>query len=147
MAQRREKRSEWASNRLYEMIVYEKQYEPGSKLPNENEMSAALEVSRTTLREAVSFLVAQGVLEIRRGKGTFVKNTGKINQNLSKLTSFSEDMRTRGMVPGAKILLLDVLMANEVVADKLGIPVGDDVSCFGDFVWRTGSRSPSRPPI
>ena len=45
MAQRREKRSEWASNRLYEMIVYEKQYEPGSKLPNENELSSALEVS------------------------------------------------------------------------------------------------------
>ena len=65
MAQRREKRSEWASNRLYEMIVYEKQYEPGSKLPNENEMSAALEVSRTTLREAVSFLVAQEPLFLR----------------------------------------------------------------------------------
>jgi len=66
------KLSEQISDRLYEMIVDEHRYAPGSKLPNENELSAALEVSRTTLREAISFLVAQGVLEIRRGKGTFV---------------------------------------------------------------------------
>lgn len=68
----RVKLSERTADRLYEMIVEERRYPPGSKLPNENELSAALEVSRTTLREAISFLVAQGVLEIRRGKGTFV---------------------------------------------------------------------------
>ena len=66
------KLSEQTSDRLYEMIVDEHRYEPGSKLPNENELSRELQVSRTTLREAISFLVAQGVLEIRRGKGTFV---------------------------------------------------------------------------
>ena len=69
---KRTKLSEQVSDRLYEMIVEDHCYEPGSKLPNENELSAALSVSRTTLREAVSFLVTQGVLEIRRGKGTFV---------------------------------------------------------------------------
>lgn len=66
------KLSERTADRLYEMIAEEKIYPPGSKLPNENELSLALNVSRTTLREAISFLVAQGVLEIRRGKGTFV---------------------------------------------------------------------------
>ena len=66
------KLSEQTSDRLYEMIVDEHRYEPGSKLRNENELSRELQVSRTTLREAISFLVAQGVLEIRRGKGTFV---------------------------------------------------------------------------
>ena len=69
---RKIKLSEQTSDRLYEMIVDEQRYAPGSKLPNENELSEALKVSRTTLREAISFLVAQGVLEIRRGKGTFV---------------------------------------------------------------------------
>ena len=73
MAERkREKLSKQTSDRLYEMIVEERRCEPGSKLPNENELSRALEVSRTTLREAISFLVAQGVLVIRRGKGTYV---------------------------------------------------------------------------
>ena len=72
---RKAKLSEQTADRLYELIVDEGRYPLGSKLPNENELSQALEVSRTTLREAISFLVAQGVLEIRRGKGTFVKET------------------------------------------------------------------------
>lgn len=66
------KLSEQTSDRLYERIVDEHRYAPGSKLPNENKLSGELGVSRTTLREAISFLAAQGVLEIRRGKGTFV---------------------------------------------------------------------------
>ena len=57
------KLSEQTSDRLYEMIVDEQRYAPGSKLPNENDLSGELKVSRTTLREAISFLVAQGVLE------------------------------------------------------------------------------------
>ena len=70
--EKKAKLSERTADRLYEMIVDDHRYEAGSKLPNENELSEALRVSRTTLREAISFLVAQGVLEIRRGKGTFV---------------------------------------------------------------------------
>ena len=69
---KRAKLSEQTSDRLYEMIVDEQRYAPGSKLPNENDLSGELKVSRTTLREAISVLVAQGGLEIRRGKGTFV---------------------------------------------------------------------------
>ncbi len=72
MERKKAKLSEQTSDRLYEMIVDEHRYTPGGKLPNENELSEALGVSRTTLREAISFLAAQGVLEIRRGKGTFV---------------------------------------------------------------------------
>lgn len=72
MERKKAKLSEQTSDRLYEMIVDEHRYMPGSKLPNENELSVELGVSRTTLREAISFLAAQEVLEIRRGKGTFV---------------------------------------------------------------------------
>ena len=70
--EKKTKLSERTADKLYEMIVDDRRYEAGSKLPNENELSETLRVSRTTLREAISFLVAQGVLEIRRGKGTFV---------------------------------------------------------------------------
>ena len=59
---KREKLSEQAADRLLEMIVDEHRYESGSKLPNENELAEQLEVSRTTLREAISFLVAHDVL-------------------------------------------------------------------------------------
>lgn len=70
--ERRVKLSEKTADRLYELIMVEGRYGRGTKLPNENELSELLEVSRTTLREAISFLVAQGLLEIRRGKGTYV---------------------------------------------------------------------------
>lgn len=66
------KLSEQAAEQLMDMIVEEHRYSSGDKLPNENELSELLGVSRTTLREAISFLVAQGVLIIQRGKGTFV---------------------------------------------------------------------------
>ena len=57
---------------LYARIVAEGRPGPGEKLPNELELSQELGVSRTTLREAIRALVTQGVLEVRRGKGTFV---------------------------------------------------------------------------
>ncbi len=69
---KRGKLSEQTAETLYKMIAEEHRYGAGSKLPNENELSTLLAVSRTTLREAISFLVAQQVLEIRRGLGTFV---------------------------------------------------------------------------
>ena len=59
---------------LYDMILIQKQIKPGDKLPNEFELSARLGVSRATLREAVSALIAQGVLVVKRGSGTFIAN-------------------------------------------------------------------------
>ena len=58
---------------LLSMIVVEKKYLPGDKLPNEIELSKELGVSRITLREAIRILVTRHVLEIKRGKGTFEK--------------------------------------------------------------------------
>ena len=99
MAERkRAKLSEQTSDRMYERIVEEARYAPGSKLPNENELSKALEVSRTTLREAISFLVAQGVLEIRRGKGTFVaEELPAAGMDLSSLTGLRARERARDL--------------------------------------------------
>lgn len=64
--------SQQTAEGLYARIVAEGRPGPGEKLPNELELSQELGVSRTTLREAIRSLVTQGVLEVRRGKGTFV---------------------------------------------------------------------------
>lgn len=64
--------SQQTAEGLYRMIVVEERLGPGEKLPNELDLSEELGVSRTTLREAIRALVTQGVLEVRRGKGTFV---------------------------------------------------------------------------
>lgn len=65
--------SDSAAEEILAMITVEKRFLPGDKLPNENELSQEMEISRTTLREAVRALVANGILEIQRGRGTFVK--------------------------------------------------------------------------
>ena len=62
---------------ILSMITVEKKYNPGDKLPNEMELSEQLGVSRITLREAIRILVTANVLEIKRGKGTFVKEDFK----------------------------------------------------------------------
>ena len=69
-----EKRSlaQQTAQRLYNLIAAEKKLAPGQKLPNELELSQEMGVSRATLREAIRALTTQGVLEVRRGKGTFV---------------------------------------------------------------------------
>ena len=64
--------SRQTAEKLYEQIVVEKRLSPGDKLPNEVDLSRELGVSRTTLREALRDLTVQGVLEVRRGRGTFV---------------------------------------------------------------------------
>lgn len=53
-------------------LISEQEYLPGDKIPSEFELAEQLNVSRGTVREAVKLLVSKNVLEIRRGKGTFV---------------------------------------------------------------------------
>lgn len=65
--------SDRVADDILTMIVREKRFLPGEKLPNEIELSGELEISRTTLREAFRILAANGVVEIRRGLGTFVR--------------------------------------------------------------------------
>ena len=64
--------SQSVADSILSMITIEKRFSIGDKLPNEIELSEELNVSRTTLREAIRILVAYNILEIRRGKGTYV---------------------------------------------------------------------------
>lgn len=65
--------SDKVADDILTMITIEQRFLPGEQLPNENELAQLLQVSRTTLREAIRILVAHGVIESVRGKGTFVK--------------------------------------------------------------------------
>lgn len=62
------------ANRIKELIRKEK-LKPGDKLPNEMQLAELFGVSRPTVREAVKSLVSQNIIEIQRGKGTFVSQT------------------------------------------------------------------------
>ena len=74
-------------------------------LPGERELSEMLDVSRTTLRRAIAGLVDEGVLVHRHGAGTFVRrNPPHVEQPLSRLTSFTEDMRLRGLTASSRVI-------------------------------------------
>lgn len=64
--------SEQASDAIMDMIFIQHRYHPGDKLPNEMELSEELGISRITLREAIRILCTRGLVEIRRGRGTYV---------------------------------------------------------------------------
>ena len=81
----------------------------GEAIPSERQLSADLGVSRLTVRAALDELVRDGFLIRRRGSGTFVSEP-KIAQELT-MTSFTEDMRRRGMKPSSRTLSLDVVPA------------------------------------
>lgn len=85
----KEKRlSDSVADDILTMITIEKRFVHGDKLPNENDLSKELNVSRTTLREAIRVLVTNGVLEIQRGRGTFVKEKdGVDSKEFQLLTS------------------------------------------------------------
>jgi GntR family transcriptional regulator len=71
---------------------------PGDALPSERDIAARADVSRVTVRKAVQDLVKGGVLVQRHGSGTYVAaHVERVEQSLSRLTSFTEDMARRGM--------------------------------------------------
>ncbi len=77
----------------------------GNAIPSERQLSADLGVSRLTVRAALDDLAREGYVVRRRGSGTYVQHP-KIAQELT-MTSFSEDMRRRGMTPGSRTLSLE----------------------------------------
>ena len=70
---------------------------PNDALPPERDIASDLRVSRITVRKALDGLVEEGLLVRRQGSGNFVAS--RIEKNFAKLTSFSEDMRSRGLKP------------------------------------------------
>lgn len=80
--------SQSVADSILTMITVEKRFSVGDKLPNELDLSNELNVSRTTLREAIRILVAYGILEIQRGKGTYVtENAFRQPEDLEQLSN------------------------------------------------------------
>ena len=79
----------------------------GERAPSEREIATSFDISRMTARAAISKLVTDGYLHAVPGKGTFVSDP-KLRQDLLELTSFTEDMRRRGLNPGARLLGVEV---------------------------------------
>jgi GntR family transcriptional regulator len=78
---------------------------PDSQLPAERELAEIADVSRVTVRKAVARLVSDGLIEQRRGAGSFVRVAApKLEQSLSSLISFTENMQARGKTSTSLVL-------------------------------------------
>ena len=89
----------------------------GDQLPTEDSLIARFEVSRITVRRAIQNLVSRGLVEIRRGKGTFVA-APKITQELKELSGFVEDMHALGRKPTARVISKEIVTADTTVAQS-----------------------------
>lgn len=97
----------------------------GDALPSERELSSQFGVSRMTVRQAVDALVVEGLLERVHGRGMFVARP-KVDLQV-RLTSFTEEMKRRGMTPSVRNLRAERLGANVRIAAALEIPAGETV--------------------
>ncbi len=104
------------------------QLSPGDRLPTESDLAAWLGVSRMTLRQALSKLALRGLVTrtVGRSGGTFVAEP-KLEQDLTTLAGFSEQLRRHGKVAGARVLAAALIPASPVAAAALALADGEQV--------------------
>lgn len=120
-----ESKSEAVTQRLRQLV---NERPVGSKIPSERDLSDKWGIARMTARKAIETLADEGLLDRRRGSGTYVaqmpyaKTVG--------LSSFTADMLQRGLTPSSQVLDFERVPANAVTAARLDIAEGDDVLRF-----------------
>jgi GntR family transcriptional regulator len=98
----------------------------GDQLPAEDALVDRFQVSRITVRRAIQNLVNRGLLEVRRGRGTFVLPP-RIEADLTRLTGFVEDMNAAGRKASARLVNRKVISAPARVAKRLQLTKGAKV--------------------
>ena len=118
------------ADQVYEIIlskIISGEYPPGSRLPSENELAKAYNVSRPTIRTAFSRLGELGYVVKKQGVGTFVTDTPNILNPLFLSYDVMERISTRGFEPGFQQLETRFIEADEKLSKKMDIPEGSRV--------------------
>jgi len=97
----------------------------GDALPSERRLAEELGVSRPTLRAAIDGLVADGLLDRRHGSGTYVAEP-RVAVPLT-MSSFTEDMKRRGMRPGGRVLSFRTESAGARIGRRLAVSPLEEV--------------------
>lgn len=111
--------------RKHVLHIVDGQLRPHEKLPTERELAGELAVSRLTVRRVLDNLERERRVYRVQGAGTFVREP-HVAKSL-ELTSFSEDMRQRGMTPGSKLLIAEERPAGARIGQELALSPGDRV--------------------
>ena len=121
-------------DRIYDYLkgkIQSSQYHAGERIPSEPDLVDELNVSRNSLREAITRLEHEGYLVRKHGIGTFVMDAkvDKVNAAIDKLYSTSKLIASQGKIPGTVGLTVINTQADGIVAEKLGILIGSAVVC------------------
>ena len=101
-------------------------YQPDEALPSERMLSESLGLSRVTARKAIDQLVTQGLVVRRRGSGNYI--APKLEQPLTRLTSFSEELQQRGFKPSSRWLRRALTSVTPEEQLTLGLSTGARVA-------------------
>ncbi len=112
-----------------ESVIRSGQLEAGTALPSERELASISNLSRVTIRKAVHQLVSDGLVVQKQGSGTSVApQAGRVQQSLSRLTSFSEDMQRRGLKAESQWLEKGIFPPSPEETITLGLTADSDVA-------------------
>lgn len=117
-------------HQLYEILHQEivtGKWEPGDMIPPESELITRYDVSRTTIRQVLDMLVKDGLIYRERGRGTFVAQP-TLDQGLSRIISFTEDMHRRGLQPDTQVLESAAIPAPADIASNLQVEPGEELA-------------------
>lgn len=106
--------------------IDQKIWKIGQRLPSERDLAEKFQVSRMTLRQAITLLVEEGVLERRVGSGTFVAST-RVQEKMRGTTSFTEIMKSQGKIPSTQVISYKRTIPSLQEVDKLGIDKTDTI--------------------
>ncbi|WMJ79308.1 GntR family transcriptional regulator [Clostridium sp. MB40-C1] len=109
---------------IIEVEINNKKYDENFKLPTENELAKAYDVSRITVRQALKLLEDKNLISREVGKGTFIKDN-RLNQPMEGSHSFSELIEKEGFKPGAKLISASLEIPTESDLEDLDLEEGE----------------------
>jgi GntR family transcriptional regulator len=108
--------------KYFEKQIRNGRLQPGDALPTEMEIAARYDISRMTVRRAISELTSAGMVYTQKGKGTFVARP-RLDSVVFNLNNFFDEIKQKGMNPHAELLEARIIKADEKLAQRLGIEV------------------------
>ena len=100
------------------------EWEIGQRLPSERDLAEEFGVSRMTLRQGISLLVEEGILQRRVGSGTYVAST-RVQEKMRGTTSFTEIIELQGKKPSSKLLSYIRVIPSDKEKEQLGLEHGE----------------------
>lgn len=107
--------------------ILSQQWTPGKKIPNENELCTLFNVSRTTVRKAIEYLVQDNLVNKQQGKGTFVSYPNKVSQKLESVYTLSDEITKSGKGIRTEVSSVEVLDVNQIDSEKAKSVFADQV--------------------